>query len=112
MVKIEVSVEFVRQLKHLTKKYRSMKSDYTGFLDFIEANPHAGVDLGDGLHKVRLAIASKGKGKRGGARIITYTIEETDDEIIINLLTIYDKSEIESLSDSYLKTLVAAITEQ
>lgn len=111
-MKIIPSIEFKRNFKHLFKKYRSLKSDYEVLKNELIANPHAGVDLGDGLHKVRLAIASKGKGKRGGARIITYTIEETGDEIIINLLTIYDKSEIESLSDSYLKTLVAAITEQ
>lgn len=109
MVKVKVSVEFKRQLKPLAKKYKSMKSDYADFLDFIEINPYAGVDLGNGLHKVRLAITSKGKGKSGGARIITYVVEEKDDGIIINLLTIYDKSEMDSVSESYINSLVENI---
>lgn len=106
MVKVNASVEFKRQLKPLVKKYKSMKSDYADFLDFIEANPYAGVSLGNGVHKVRLTITSKGKGKSGGARVITYVVEEREDDIIINLLTIYDKSEVSSLSDTFIRTLV------
>ena len=37
-----------------------------------------GVDLGGGLHKIRMSIASKGKGKSGGARVITLTIFLTE----------------------------------
>lgn len=58
------------------------------------------------MHKVRMAIMSKGKGKSGGARVITYVVEEVDDDIVINLLTIYDKSEISSVSEQYLKSLI------
>ena len=56
--------------------------------------PFQGSDLGSGTHKVRMAIASKGKGKSGGARVITFNvIQREDDSIEITLLTIYDKGE-------------------
>lgn len=109
MVRIETSLEFKRRLKPLYKKYRSLKDDYASLLSELEQNPYAGSDLGDGVHKVRMAIMSKGKGKSGGARVITYVVEEKDDDIIIHLLTIYDKSEISSVSDQYIKSLVEQI---
>ena len=72
----------------------------------LQKNPYQGVDLGNGLRKVRMSIASKGKGKSGGARVITYTVilAETDTEI--KLLTIYDKSERENLTDKELIDLM------
>ena len=42
-----------------------MKQDYARLLDDLRANPTMGTDLGHHLRKVRMAIASKGKGKRG-----------------------------------------------
>lgn len=53
-----------------------------------------------------MAISSKGKGKSGGARVITLTvlISETDTNIV--LLTIYDKSECENLTDKELTDIV------
>ncbi len=53
-----------------------------------------------------MAIKSKGKGKSGGARIITFNVEEKEDTINVTLLTIYDKSEIESVSDNFIAYLV------
>lgn len=98
--------EYKRQFKRLYKKYRSLKNDALELKKQLEANPYSGIDLGGGLHKVRMAIMSKGKGKSGGGRVITYVVEESDDEIIINLLTIYDKSEISAVSDQYFKSLI------
>jgi hypothetical protein len=57
-----------------------------------------------------MAIASKGKGKSGGARIITFNvILHEDDSIEITLLTIYDKGEISNVTDNYIKWLVSLI---
>ena len=62
------------------------------------------------LYKNRMPIASKGKGKSGGARVITYNIQEkAKDEVVITLMTIYDKSEISNISDTYLRSLVRQI---
>lgn len=53
-----------------------------------------------------MAIASKGKGKSGGARVITFVTTFVNDSYSVRLLTIYDKSEIDNVSDSYLKMLI------
>ncbi|MBR6251700.1 MAG: type II toxin-antitoxin system RelE/ParE family toxin [Bacteroidales bacterium] len=104
--KITTTPEFARELKQLAKRYPSMKDDYKSFLDELRANPLMGTDLGKNLRKVRLAIASKGKGKSGGARVITHTaIIEVNDRNI-TLVTIYDKSDQATITDKELKLLM------
>ena len=57
-----------------------------------------------------MAIASKGKGKSGGARVITYNLQQlSEEEVLITLMSIYDKSDIENVSDAYLRSLVQQI---
>lgn len=68
-------------------------------------NPFEGVDLGMGVRKVRMSIKSKGKGKSGGARVITYSLTKYDEDINLTLLTIYDKSERSTISDKEIKEL-------
>ena len=42
--------------------------------------------------------------------IITYNLrQQSDDEVVITLMCIYDKSEIENVSDAYLRSLVQQI---
>jgi hypothetical protein len=95
---------FEKELKRLSKKYRSLKNDYARLLDELEQNPEKGIDLGDGLRKIRLAIKSKGRGKSGGARVITYTdvIIKTDEAQKLYLLYIYDKSETNTITKKEL----------
>lgn len=102
--------EFERGAKALRKKYPSFESDYDTFLNELEKNPFSGESLGQHTYKNRMAIASKGKGKSGGARVITYNIQQQgEDEVLITLMTIYDKSEIDNVSDAYLRSLVQQI---
>lgn len=101
--------DFMRQMKHLRKKYPSLEKDYAALLDELEANPLSGVDLGCGVHKVRMAIASKCKGKSGGARVITYSVSKQEDMVKVTLLAIYDKSEIENVSDAYIQSLLKSL---
>ena len=106
-VSIDFLPEFARNLKRYGKKYKSLAADYASFLESLQSNPFQGDDLGNGVRKVRMAVSSKGKGKSGGMRVVTYCINViTDEEISITLLTIYDKSEIQNISDAYLKWLV------
>ncbi|MCG8578811.1 MAG: hypothetical protein MI866_02775 [Bacteroidales bacterium] len=49
-----------------------------------------------------MAIASKGKGKAGGASVISYVL--TLDEVIY-LLSIYDKSEQDCISDDEINNV-------
>ncbi len=105
---IDYLVEFERRAKALAKKYKSFERDYNLFLDDLETNPFGGEPLGHHTYKFRMAISSKGKGKRGGARVITYHLhqDQPDGDIHITLMTIYDKSEISNISDEYLRDLV------
>ena len=94
---------FDKQFKRLVKKYPSIKNEFARLLDSLEQVPEQGTNLGNNCYKIRIAIASKGKGKSGGARVITYFViaEET-----VFLIPIYDKSEKETLSDKELKELL------
>ena len=80
---IKVASRFARELKQLSKKY-SIKQDFAQLLEELYDNPKAGVDLGNGLRKVRMAIASKGRGKSHGARVITFTVLVSVEETEIN----------------------------
>jgi mRNA-degrading endonuclease RelE of RelBE toxin-antitoxin system len=94
---------FDRQLKRLFKKYPSLKQDFNDFLDDLEKNPIQGNDLGRNCFKVRFKISSKNKGKSGGARVITNVLVTKE---TIYLLTIYDKSDQETLSNKELDELL------
>ena len=84
MTNIFYSPEFRKEIKHLAKKYRSIPEDLIELRTRLMDNPFEGVDLGMGVRKVRMSIKSKGKGKSGGARVITYSL--TADVVQGNLL--------------------------
>jgi len=94
---------FEREFKRLFKKYASLKSEYKELIEKLEGNPEMGTPLGNNLYKIRLAIASKGRGKSGGARVITYLKTEEGN---VYLLSIYDKGEKETISDSDIQTIL------
>lgn len=104
---IDVLPEFARDLKRLGKKYKSIPQDYARLLEELHANPTAGVDLGNGVHKVRMGIASKNRGKSHGARVITYVYSLNEKQGNITLLAIYDKAELESISAGRIAELLA-----
>jgi mRNA-degrading endonuclease RelE of RelBE toxin-antitoxin system len=97
---------FLRQVKKLKKKYKSLVSELIEFEESLSENPIQGTDLGNNTYKVRLAIESKNSGKSGGARIITYVITEQKE---VYLVSIYDKSEISTIKDSDVKKLIKEI---
>lgn len=106
-VAIDVSSEFERQAKRLTKIQKSFVTDFAGFLDSIKGNPYQGVDLGGGKRKIRMAVASKGKGKSGGVRVVTFNVELIADEcVVVHLITIYDKQEVSNVSDKYINQII------
>jgi mRNA-degrading endonuclease RelE of RelBE toxin-antitoxin system len=95
---IVLSEDFKHNFKRLFKKYISLKKDVEILQSELYKNPKLGSDLGDNTRKVRMTIGSKNKGKRGGARIITYHVFIDDKNGKIYLLTIYDKGEQDSIS--------------
>ncbi len=104
---VKVSEEFVRQAKRFTKKYKTFVDDFASFLISIKENPFQGVDLGGGKRKIRMAVSSKGKGKSGGLRVITFNVQTIDNEcFLVNLITLYDKNEISNVSDKYINQII------
>jgi len=101
--KIKVYRHFEKEVKKLSKRYKSLKQDLTILAAELMQNPDMGTDLGNGLHKVRMSIASKGKGKRGGARVITLIATLSKE---IGLHFIYDKSERENITDKELQAVL------
>jgi hypothetical protein len=99
------SKNFERNFKHLLKKYRSLKNDLVDLIGELRKNPAMGDDLGGNTRKVRMAIASKDKGKSSGARIITYHLYIDEQKGKIYLLTIYDKSKQDSISEKEIQKL-------
>jgi len=104
--KIIVHSQFERDFKKLSKKYPSFPQDVRELVNELKRDSQLGTSLGRNLRKIRLRIKSKGSGKSGGARVITYVVivEET-----VYLLSAYDKSEQVDISASDLKRLAADI---
>ena len=94
------------QLKRLAKKFPSLKAEYIALIENLEENPNTGTSLGNNCFKIRLAIASKGRGKSGGARVITHFYIKNN---TVFLLAIYDKSEQTDISDKELRELLFEI---
>ncbi|MFC3365963.1 type II toxin-antitoxin system RelE/ParE family toxin [Pedobacter fastidiosus] len=74
----------------------------------MKIEPEIGIPIGKNCYKIRIAIASKGKGKSGGARIITNFVVSDG---IVYLLAIYDKSEKDNITDKELLELLSSISE-
>jgi len=100
------TLRFEKELKRLAKKFSSLKNEFAELITVITEDPETGTFIGNNCYKIRLAIGSKGKGKRGGARVITYLYIETE---TVYLLTIYDKGEKEELKPNELKEMIESL---
>lgn len=97
---------FDRQAKRLAKKYPSLKKDLTKLITTLEKEPVQGIALGNNFYKIRLGITSKGKGKSGGARVITYV---KIFRLTVFLTSIYDKSEKATVSEKELQQIFSMV---
>jgi hypothetical protein len=104
--KVDTIAPFRREAKKLSKKYPSLKNEIAALGQKLMESPSLGTPLGNNCYKIRLAIASKGKGKSGGARVITHFYVENN---TVFLLSIYDKSEQNNIPDSDIKALLKLI---
>ncbi|GAB3424103.1 type II toxin-antitoxin system RelE/ParE family toxin [Niabella aquatica] len=98
---------FLKELKAIAKKYPSIKDDVNQLSQKLKKDPQTGTPIGKDCYKIRLAITSKGKGKSGSARVITCVkiIRRT-----VYLLGIYDKADIENISDAELRNRINEIS--
>lgn len=101
-MKIFYSENFLNEAKNLSKKYKLLKSDLQEALKEIEISKNFGVNLGARLFKKRLKNSSIPTGKSGGFRLIIY--EQQEENIV--LISIFSKTDRESLSDEELATLL------
>ena len=101
--KVQITPDFLKQMKAFAKRYRSFKQDFKEFVEDLEKNPMQGDELSPGIRKIRMAIKSKGRGKSGGARVITYTVIVSENDGDIYLIDLYDKSDYSSVVVDIIK---------
>ena len=104
--KIIPTDNFNREVKKLAKKFRSIRNDLVQLRNDLQLKPTLGVHLGNNVYKIRVSIASKGRGKSGGARVISF-VWVSDKKIF--LMSVYDKSEKSNISDQEIKELLNQI---
>jgi len=101
---VELSANFKKEAKKLSKKYPSLKTELTRLFTELEENPTIGTPLGNDIYKIRLAIASKSKGKSGGARVMSF-VKITDTTVL--LFSIFSKGDKDSISDKEIQDLIS-----
>ena len=98
------------EMSWFTERLKSRLSDesYRAFQNELLANPLKGKTMGGcgGLRKARFADPSRGKGKRGGVRIIHLHIPEA---FRIDLMDVYGKDEKDDLTPAEKKTLARLV---
>ena len=105
-ITISVSDDFAKEAKRLAKKYPSFKQDYKDFLLSIKNNPLQGDEITKNIRKIRMAIKAKGKGKSGGARVITFNILTDIENGQVVFLLLYDKEDASTVKVNVVKQLV------
>lgn len=103
---VHLTAFFLKKAKRLLKKYHTLQNSLVKLESDLIKNPRIGNSYGSNIYKVRLADESKGKGKSGGFRVITYLIEENAESTEIFLITIFDKSEESSIDKDDIKAIL------
>ncbi len=98
--------QFQKEARRLIQKFPSLREELNELNAILSSNPEAGTSLGYNAYKIRVSIKSKGKGKRGGGRVITYVVSKNRE---VYLLTIYDKSEFDAIDLKSLKALIEGL---
>lgn len=96
---------FLAEAKRLKKRYRSFNDDLEDFKKRLQENPFQGAELCPDIRKIRMSIKSKGRGKSGGARVITANAIIAEHEGRIALLTIYDKEDASTVKLNVIKQM-------
>lgn len=94
---------FEKESRKLIKKYKSLGVEISELIQTLTTNPTLGTPIGKDCFKIRIGIKSKGKGKSGGGRVITCVVSRKETVV---LLSIYDKSEMENISEDILNKLL------
>lgn len=98
--------DFERAFKALAKRHRSLRQDILDFTRSLQKNPFQGDELSPGIRKIRMAITSKGRGKSGGARVITYTVLAAETDGRVYLIDIYDKADYSTVDVTVIQHMI------
>jgi mRNA-degrading endonuclease RelE of RelBE toxin-antitoxin system len=115
---IRATKSFDKEVKAIAKKQSSLKSDLKELQAELLKNPRMGDEVTKDVYKIRMAITSSNKGKSGGARIITYLLEESPDAppeegiTKIYLLSIYTKSDKEDIENHEIENLKKSVFDE
>lgn len=96
---------FEKAFKVWAKRHRSLAQDLLDFTKSLEQNPFQGDELTSGIRKIRMAIKSKGHGKSGGARVITFTALSSEADGSVFLIDIYDKSDYSTVDVDVIRKI-------
>ena len=102
---------FESKFKRLKKKFLTLEQEMKELTEELEITPTIGTSLGSGLYKIRLGSKSKGGGKSGGFRVITYLVNETEEGTDVFLIMRFDKSEESSIKKETLTKIIKQLFE-
>lgn len=108
-MRFKATPTFSKAFKRLRKKYRHLDKDINLLRSTLMKNPTAGIPLGAGLYKIRLASSDMAKGKSGALRVIYYLWLDIN---TIVLLDLYAKGEKEDVPVSELKKILEDFLEK
>lgn len=103
---------FLKKAKRLIKSFSTLETNLEKLEQALIINPKLGDSYGANIYKIRLGDESKGKGKSGGFRVITYLIHESKTSTEIILITIFNKSEEATIKKADVRNLIALIKKQ
>ncbi len=103
---VKITSFFEIRYKRFIKKFSTLEAEIDELTEQLLENPSIGISLGAGLYKIRLASKSKGGGKSGGFRVITYLITQNQKDTDIHLITMFDKSEEDNINKRALLKIV------
>jgi mRNA-degrading endonuclease RelE of RelBE toxin-antitoxin system len=104
-IKVVFTDRFQRDIRRLSKRYRSIRIDLQSLLEQLETGELPGEQISDinyVVFKVRVKNSNIQKGKSSGYRVIYYS--KTSDQIL--LLTIYPKSDQSSIDVSEVREVI------
>ena len=112
LVKIDLTPEYKRNLRKLSKKYRQIRSDVQPIIEQLQGGNFVGdriPKIGEEyvILKLRIKNSDIQKGKSAGYRLI-YQVESPTSVL---LLTIYSKSDREDISPNEIRSILAEFNE-
>lgn len=102
---VRFAPEFKRALRHLSKKYRSLRHDIQPVIDDLMAGGLPGDHISEvdfPVYKVRVRNTDAQRGKRGGYRLIYACLTDTTRVLI----TLYAKTEQQDISPTAIQTII------